>query len=81
MAEEKNANGPIAIVVGADPSKRLVLIGFNTALNRIELTPEGARDLAHHMIARADIADGTVPAPDDQPPKLRSVNDVEGAPV
>jgi len=74
MAEQNN-KGPIGIAIGADPSQRLVLIGFNTALNRIELSPESARDVARHLMERADIADGTVPAPDEETPKLKAVQE------
>lgn len=74
MADDKKQMGPIAIVVGADPKQRTVIVAFNMALNKIELSPEGARDIAKHLMDRADIADGTVSpltvvdsGPDEEP--------------
>lgn len=53
--------GGIAIVGGADPEKKLVILAFSTQVNRIELTPEGARDVAKMLVSRSFIADGTMP--------------------
>lgn len=67
MADKKM--GAVTITVGADPKERMVLIGFNHALNRIELTPEGALELAKQIGIRAAIASGDIPPP-PPPPRI-----------
>lgn len=80
MADKNTTMGPISIVVGADPKERNVIVAFNMALNRIELSPEGARDIARNLMSRADIADGTV-SPLTVVENGHGKPEVEGAPV
>ncbi len=61
MAGKDKDMGGITIVGGADPEKRLVILAFSSQVNRIELTPEGARDVAKMLVGRSLIADGTMP--------------------
>lgn len=58
---KKQTVGPVAIVVGADPSIRMVILQFNQPVNRLEFTPEGALELAKQLGTRAAIAAGVTP--------------------
>ncbi len=60
MSDEKPF-GAIAIAVGADPEKRIVIIGFTTKVDRIEFSPEQAQEFAKTLIGRSLIASGVVP--------------------
>lgn len=69
MAEKNEGMGPIAIAVGADPAKRIVIFQFSGKIDRVEWSPEQARHMAEVLISRADLADGTV----TQPPETAEV--------
>lgn len=56
--------GNSAIVIGADPEKRVVILAFHMKTDRAEFSPEQARDIASMLVSRAAIADGSVPPPD-----------------
>lgn len=70
MANKQNA--PIAMVIGADPKKRIVIFQFSGPIDRVEYTPAQARGVAESLISRAAIAEGS--APEDPKPKVENVH-------
>lgn len=72
----------IAITIGADPKTKVVIIGFSSAVNRIELPPEAALDFARQIMTRVAIASGKAPPSGmnptpAEPPVLTPVNNEE----
>lgn len=58
MAKPPKDLGPVAFVVAADPDKKIVIFQFNKALNRLELGPDEAMEIASNLMSRAAIASG-----------------------
>jgi hypothetical protein len=57
----------VGIYVGADPATKMVLLRFGAPINRLDLDPKSATDLAQSLISRAMIAQGmTGDAPDKE---------------
>lgn len=60
MAKDSKPMGPIAFTIGADPKTKMVIMGFNSAVNRVEIDPATADALAATLIDRAKVARGEI---------------------